>query len=93
MLTLPVIILGLVIAMLLGTLYHAIRGGGGWRLLFFLGLSILGFAFGHYLGTWLGWNFFLIGSLNAGMAVPGDLLFLVGGEWLSRIEVKNKSSV
>jgi hypothetical protein len=93
MLTLPVILLGLVVAMLLGTLYHSIRGGGGWRLLFFLGLSILGFTFGHYLGTWLSWNFLLIGSLNLGMAIPGSILFLVGGEWLSRIEVKNKSSV
>jgi hypothetical protein len=91
MLTLPVIILGLVIAMLLGSSYLAIRGGGGWRLLFFLGLSILGFTAGHYLGTWLGWNFLLIGSLNLGMALLGSVAFLVGGEWLSRIEVKNKS--
>jgi hypothetical protein len=93
MLTLPVIILGVVIAMLLGFAYHAIRGGGGWRLLFFLGLSILGFTAGHYLGMGLGWDFLLIGSLNLGMALPGSVLFLVGGEWLSRIEVKNKSSV
>ncbi len=89
MLTLPVIVLGFVIAMSLGALYHGIRGGGGWRLLFFLGLSILGFTVGHYLGMWLGWNFLLIGSLNLGMALPGSVLFLVGGEWLSRIEVKS----
>jgi hypothetical protein len=93
MLTLPVIILGLVIAMLFGSLYHAIRGGGGWRFSFFCGLSIVGFACGHYLGVWQGWNFFTIGTLNVGTASLGSLLFLIGGEWLSRIEVKNKSSV
>src|SRR5690349_9488021 len=93
MLTLPVIVLGLIVAILYGALYHTIRGGGGWRFSFFLGLSILGFACGHYLGTWQGWNFILIGSLNLGMASLGSILFLIGGEWLSRIEVKNKSNV
>lgn len=93
MLTVPVIVLGLVVAILLGALYHAIRGGGGWWLSFYFGVSIVGFACGHYLGTWLGWNFLLIGALNLGMAIPGSILFLIGGEWLSRIEVKNKSSV
>jgi hypothetical protein len=90
MLTLPVIVFGLVIALLLGALYHAIRDGGGWRLLFYFGMSILGFTVGHYLGILLGWNFILIGSLNLGMAIPVSILFLIGGEWLSRIEVKDK---
>jgi hypothetical protein len=84
-LTLPVIVLGFVIAMLLGALYHGIRGGGGWRLLFFLGLSILGFTVGHFLGAGLGWNFLLIGSLNLGMAIIGGILFLVIGDWLIRL--------
>jgi hypothetical protein len=85
MLTLPVIVLGFVIAMLLGALYHGIRGGGGWRLLFFLSLSILGFTVGHFLGAGLGWNFLLIGSLNLGMAIIGCILFLVIGDWLIRL--------
>jgi hypothetical protein len=33
----------------------------------------------------------MVGSLNLGMAIPGSILFLIGGEWLSRIEVKSKS--
>lgn len=85
MLTLPVIVLGFVIAMSLGALYHGIRGGGGWRLLFFLGLSILGFTVGHFLGAGLGWNFLLIGSLNLGMAIIGGILFLAIGDWLIRL--------
>lgn len=87
MLTLPTIIFGLVVALLLGALYHAIRGGSGWRLVFYFGLSILGFALGHFLSAWQSWNLFMIGSLDLGMGILGSVLFLIGGEWLSRIEV------
>lgn len=87
MLTLPTIIFALVAALLLGALYHAVRGGGGWRLLFYFGISILGFMAGHFLGSWQGWNIFLLGSLDLGMGSLGSILFLIGGEWLSRIEV------
>jgi hypothetical protein len=82
------IVFTLVSALLLGALYHAVRGGGGWRLLFFFGLSIFGFMAGHYFGAWQNLNFLLIGSLNLGMGILGSILFLIGGEWLSRIEVK-----
>ena len=88
MLTLPTIIFGLVAALLLGALYHAIRGGSGWRLVFYFSLSILGFALGHFLAAWQNWTLFLIGSLDLGMGALGSILFLIGGEWLSRIEVE-----
>lgn len=84
MLTMPVIIFGLIVALLFGALYHTIRGGGGWRLSFFAGLSVLGLVVGHYLGTWLGWNFLLLGSLNLGMGITGSILFLGVGDWLIR---------
>lgn len=87
MLTLPTIIFGLVIALLLGALYLAIRGGGGWRLLLYFGLSIAGFAAGHLIGLFLGWNFVPIGSLHWEMGILGSALFMIVGEWLSRIEV------
>ncbi len=91
--TLPMVILGLAIASLYGAFYHAVRGGGGWRLLLFLGFSILGFILGQLLGIWRGWYLFMIGSLNLGMGSVGSILVLVGGEWLTHVEVKNKSSV
>lgn len=91
--TLPSILFGVVIALLVGALYHFLRDGGGWRLLLYLGLSILGFAVGQLLGAWRGWNYFMFGSLNLGMGVAGSILFLVGGEWLSRTDVNRKSSV
>ena len=91
--TLPTILFALIIAMLIGALYHFVRGGGGWRLLLFFGLSILGFALGQLIGAWQNWKFFMFGSLNLGMGSVGSLLVLVLGEWLSRIDVKKESSV
>ena len=90
---LPTILLALLVALFYGSLYHFIRGGNGWRLLLFLGLSILGFAVGQLTGFWRGWHLFMIGQLNLGLGTLGSILFLIGGEWLSQIEVNGKSSV
>ncbi len=91
--TIPSLVLGLVIALLYGALYHFARDGGGWRLLFYCVLSILGFAAGQLLGMWLGWELLMLGTLNLGLGTLGSAVFLFGGDWLSRIETTNKSSV
>ncbi len=91
--TLPTILLALVIAMLYGAVYHFFRGGGGWRLLLFFGLSIAGFALGQLIGAWQGWYFFMLGSLNVGMGSVGSFFVLALGEWLSRIDSKKESGV
>ena len=91
--TLPTLLLALVIALLYGALYHLIRGGNGWRLLLYFGLSISGFALGQVIGMWLGWLLFMLGSLNLGMGTVGSAMFLFGGDWLSRIETKKESNV
>lgn len=84
--TIPAFLFALLIALLYGALYHLIRGGGFWRLLLLLSLSVLGFAAGHLVGLWRGWVFVPIGSLNLGVSSLGSLLFLLAGDWLSRIE-------
>lgn len=91
--TLPAILFGLIIALLIGALYHLVRGGGGWRLLMYLALSSLGFAAGQLIGAWRGWSILMVGSLNLGMGVIGSALFIAAGEWLSRAEVKKESRV
>lgn len=91
--TLPNLLFALLVAMLYGALYHFTRGGNGWRLLLYVGLSILGFMIGQSFGTWRAWYLFMFGSLNLGMGTIGSILFLIGGEWLSRIEVNSKTSV
>lgn len=91
--TLPVILLGLTAAFLLGSLFHAFRGGGGWRFLFSLFLSALGFAIGQLAGWWFGFALYTVGSLDVGIGAIGSIAFLILGDWLSRIRPQEKSGV
>lgn len=86
--TVPALLFALLIALLYGSLYHLLRGGGFWRLVLYLVLSVLGFAIGYLIGLWRGWIFMPLGSLNLGMSSLGSLLILIIGDWLSRIETK-----
>lgn len=86
--TLPSLLLALLIASLYGALYHLLRDGGFWRLLLYLGLSVMGFTVGHLLGLWRGWVFIPFGSLNLGMSSVGSLLLLLVGDWFTNIEAK-----
>jgi hypothetical protein len=91
MLTLPAIVFGLLISFLIGAFYHFMRSGGGWMLLLYLGLSALGFAAGQGVSIWRGWIILRFGMLDVGLGMIGSLIFLVIGEWLSKIEVKNEN--
>ncbi len=82
--TLPTLLFALLVALLYGALYHLLRGGGFWRLLLYLGLSILGFAAGHLIGIWRGWLLLPLGPLNLGLSSIGSILVLLIGDWLSR---------
>jgi hypothetical protein len=91
--TIPVLLFALLISLLCGTLFHILRGGGGWRLLLYFGLSTLGFAVGQWISIARGWHLLMFGALDIGMGLIGSLVFLIAGEWLSRIETKNESGV
>ena len=86
--TIPTILFALLIALLYGALYHLVRGGGFWRLLLYLGLSVFGFAAGHMVGLWRGWMFLPFGPLNLGVSSIGSLALLVTGDWLTRLETR-----
>jgi len=91
--TLPTLLFALLIALFYGAAYHLIRGGGFWRLLFYLGLSVSGFVMGHLAGIWRSWMVIPLGSLNFGMSSLGSMIILVIGDWLSRIESGRESKV
>ena len=91
--TLPSTLFALIVATFIGAFYHLIRGGGFWRLIFYLFLSALGFTVGHLVGLWRGWILFPFGSLNLGLSSLGSILLLALGDWLSRIEVHSESTV
>ena len=93
LMTLPTLLFALLISLLYGALYHLLRDGGFWRLIFYLILSVLGFAAGYFVGYWFGLLLIPIGSMDLGSASLGSLIFLVGGDWLSRIEVNPESKV
>jgi hypothetical protein len=91
--TIPSFLFALLISLLCGVLFHIFRGGSGWRLLFYFGLSALGFAVGQWISSTRGWHFLMFGALDLGVGLPGILLFLLAGEWLSQMDTANESSV
>jgi hypothetical protein len=80
--TIPSLLFALLIALVLGALYHLIRGGDWSHLLAYLVMSVLGFAAGHFLALWRGWAFFQLGPLNLGPEILGALAFLIFADWL-----------
>jgi len=91
--TLPTILFAFLIALLYGALYHLIRGGSLWRLVFFFILSIAGFVIGHFIGRWRGWILIPVGSLNLGLSTIGSMVMLMFGDWLGRVEGSDQSKV
>lgn len=82
--TLPAALFGLTIAILIGALFHTLRGGGGWRLLLNTVWSAIGFSLGQWAGIARGWRLFPFGMLDIGLGIAGSLLLLAFGDWLSR---------
>lgn len=91
--TIPTLILALLIALFYGTFYHLVRGGGFWRLLLYLALSVFGFVLGHLIGLWRNWIFIPIGTMNLGLSSVGSLALLILGDWLSRVEENPRGKV
>lgn len=80
------LLLGFIIAILLGALFHLWRGGSAGRLLLYLVLSITGFWIGQFAANFLNWNFDKLGQLHLGFSILGSLLILFFGHWLSLID-------
>ncbi len=88
--TFPAIIFGIVLSTVYGTAFHFWKGGSLNRLLLYVVLSWLGFWTGHIVGSAIGWSFAAAGPINTGMATLGSAVFLLVGEWLSRVEITKK---
>ncbi len=85
--TIPAFVFAFLSASLLGALYHLIRDGGLGRLFLYLLFSWVGFALGHYVALWQEWNLYPMGQFDLGMSALGSLIFLVGGDWVSRLRI------
>lgn len=82
--TVPSLLLGFIVAILPATIFHFLRGGNGWRLLLFIGLSVVGFFLMQWLGGKLAWSMYPFGALDLGLGIVGSVLFVVLGDWLIR---------
>lgn len=86
--TLPAYLLGLLYALLIGSLFHVWRDGGLGRLVFYQLLSVAGAVAGQWLGSWQNWYIFAVGQLDLGLVTIGSLVFLGVGYWLSLVDIR-----
>jgi hypothetical protein len=87
--TIPSIVLGLICSLLIGAIFHLWHDGGAGRLLFYFALSLTGFSAGQWISSSRNWFFFPIGAVDLGLAVPGSLVFLILGDWLSHVDIRH----
>lgn len=86
--SLPSILVGLIVSTLYGAAFHLWKNGGLGRLFLYLILGWIGFWFGQFLAVRFGWTFGSLGSLHLGPATLGSAVFLLGGYWLSLVQVE-----
>ena len=84
--TVPTVLLGTIIALLLGALFHLWRGGKAGRFLLYLILSIAGFWIGQWGAESLKLNFDKLGQIHLAIGILGSLVFLFIGYWLSLMD-------
>lgn len=80
---LPAILLGWILASLIGLAFHLIRGGSLRRIVLYLLTAWLGFAVGHLLGSFTGTTLLRLGAINMFSATIGAALSLILFEVLS----------
>ena len=88
--TIPSLLFGILISSFYGVAFHVWRGGGAGRLILYLILSWIGFWTGHTVAEYLDWSLMDLGPINFGLATLFSFLFLLGGYWLSQVQVTRK---
>lgn len=88
----PSIVLGIAIAILLGSLFHLWKDGGLGKLLLYLGFSLVGFYLGHRVAESLGISFLDAGELHAGFGILGSIIVLFIGHWISLIQPQSQGN-
>ena len=84
---LPGIALSILFALLIGFIFHFWKGGGIFRLLFILVVSIIGFGIGQWVGFSIKSNFLKVGWVFLGFGILGSILFSLIAIWLTNIHL------
>lgn len=86
----PTLLFGTLLALILGAIYHLLRGGRFGRLLIFLLFSCVGFVIGQWLGVTYELGFIKLGGVYLLPAAASSLVFLAIGDWLSLKQPEKK---
>ncbi len=84
--TLSAYLISFVFATILALLFHVVVGGRGWRILFFIFCSWIGFFLGNSIGAAIGWKWLNVGAIHS---VPASLVAIGAmmlGRWLSKVQ-------
>jgi len=90
--TLSAYLLSFLFSTVLGLIFHVIVGGRGWRIIFFILLSWLGFILGNIIGGSIGWQWLNIGSIYSIPASLGSIITLLLGFWLGKVQKNNSNT-
>jgi hypothetical protein len=88
--TLSAYLISLVFAAILALLFHVIVGGRGWRILFFVFCSWIGFFLGNGIGAVVGWKWLNVGPIHSIPASLGAIGVMFLGRWLSKVQQNPK---
>lgn len=86
--TISAYLISFLFASILGLLFHVIVGGRGWRIIFYIICSWIGFFFGNLLGAVFGWKWLNVGPIHVVPAIIGSIVILLLGRWLGKIQNK-----
>ena len=84
--TLPAYLLSFLFATILGLIFHVIVGGRGWRIIYFVLLSWIGFFLGNAIGQAVEWKWMNVGAIHSIPASIGSILILLLGFWLGKVQ-------
>lgn len=84
--TIPAFLFGIVLATLMGAVFHLWRGGDNRRLVIFLLLAQVGFWGGHFAAWYFEWQFADLGVLHLGTAIAGTVVVLLLSDFIGRLE-------
>ena len=83
----PTILFGILLSTIYGAVFHYLRGGSSRRLLLDVLVAWAGFWGGDQVGYYMGWTFWSVGLLNAGMGTVASLALLILVDVLSHIRL------
>jgi hypothetical protein len=84
--TLSAYLISIVFATIIGLLFHVIVGGRGWRIIYYILCSWIGFFLGNLIGAGVHWTWLNVGPIHTLTASLGSIGMLLLGRWLGKVQ-------